>query len=84
MNDVSRVVHELLKDVENLKIVKDLANQGDAKVMYILGWCYLKGEFLPRDLGKSYLWLEKVIFEHHEKAEELMEYCKLFKTLKQS
>lgn len=49
MSDVSRVVYELLKDVENqsenLKFVEDFANQGDAAVMYILGWCYLKGDF---------------------------------------
>lgn len=50
--------------------------QNDVELMYILGWCYFKGEYLPQDLDKSMYWLEKAKSLGNQKAEELMVYCR--------
>lgn len=78
-------LHEQLKNIqiqpEILQVLESLAKQGDSEMMYILGWCYLKGKYLPQDLDHSFYWLELAVNANHEKAKELIEYCKFLKTL---
>lgn len=68
---------------ENLTKLETIAENGDAEVMYILGWCYFKGEYLPKDLEKSMYWLEKAKQTGNNRAEELLIYCQFFKLIKQ-
>lgn len=60
----------------NLTHLETLANEGNADVAYMLGWCYFKGEYLPKDFDKSMAWLEKAKTLGDDRAEELMVYCR--------
>lgn len=53
------MLENLISQPENLSILEKLAGDGDADVAYMLGWCYFKGEYLPKDFDKSMAWLEK-------------------------
>ncbi|ULJ59999.1 hypothetical protein [Wielerella bovis] len=69
------MLENLAQQPENLQQLEALAENGNAEVMYILGWCYFKGEYLPKDLDKNQYWLEKAKVAGHEKAIELSVYC---------
>ncbi len=47
----------------------------------MLGWCYFKGEYLPKDFDKSLYWLEKAKLAGDDRAEELMAYCQLLRLM---
>ncbi len=69
------MLENLSEQPENLMALEEIAENGNADVMYILGWCYFKGEYLAKDLGKSQYWLEKAKQSGHEQATELLVYC---------
>lgn len=66
----------LAQQPENLTKLEAIAQNGDAEVMYILGWCYFTGKYLPQDFIKSMYWLEKAKASGDARAEELMVYCR--------
>lgn len=70
------MLENLHNNPDNLIKLETLANEGNADVAYILGWCYFKGEYLPKDLTKSMYWLEKAKTLGDDRAEELMVYCR--------
>lgn len=75
------MLENLPQQPENLQQLEAIAENGNAEVMYILGWCYFKGEYLPKDLDKSQYWLEKAKATGHEKAEELLVYCQFLQLI---
>ncbi|ULJ62198.1 hypothetical protein [Wielerella bovis] len=76
------MLENLAQQPENLQQLEALAENGNAEVMYILGWCYFKGEYLPKDLDKSQYWLEKAKVAGHEKAIELSVYCQFLQIVR--
>lgn len=69
------MLENLHNNPDNLTKLETLANEGNADVAYVLGWCYFKGEYLPKDFTKSLYWLEKAKTLGDDRAEELMVYC---------
>ncbi len=79
-----RAMLENLSDQpENLTVLEEITENGNADVMYILGWCYFKGEYLAKDLEKSQYWLEKAKYLGHKKATELLIYAIFFRNFNQ-
>ncbi|WP_169798101.1 SEL1-like repeat protein [Moraxella oblonga] len=79
MNKISHhqsLLEHIHSNPDNLTKLETLANEGNADVAYMLGWCYFKGEYLPKDLTKSMAWLEKAKTLGDDRAEELMVYCR--------
>lgn len=76
------MLENLAQQPENLQQLEAIAENGNAEVMYILGWCYFKGEYLPKDLDKSQYWLEKAKVAGHEKAIELSVYCQFLQIVR--
>ncbi|OOR88928.1 SEL1-like repeat protein [Moraxella bovis] len=80
MSDNLKHYKSLLEQVStNPTIITQLemmAENDDGELTYILGWCYFKGEYLPKDLTKSMYWLEKAKTLGDDRAEELMVYCR--------
>lgn len=70
------MLENLHSNPNNLTKLETLANEGNADVAYMLGWCYFKGARLPKDFDKSMAWLEKAKTLGGDRAEELMVYCR--------
>ena len=68
------MLENLPQQPENLAKLEQLAENGNAEVMYILGWCYFKGEYLVKDLEKSQYWLANAKNQGHKNATELLVY----------
>ncbi|SSY81175.1 SEL1-like repeat protein [Alysiella crassa] len=75
------MLENLPQQPENLQQLEAIAENGNAEVMYILGWCYFKGEYLEKDLDKSMYWLQKAKNEGHKQAEELLVYCQFMQLM---
>lgn len=67
------MLENLSEQPENLIVLEEIAENGNVDVMYILGWCYFKGKYLPKDYNKSLYWLEKAKIFGNTKAEKLIE-----------
>lgn len=84
MQDKLQQYQSILEQVSNntadITNLEQLA-QNDDELMYILGWCYFKGEYLPKDLAKSMYWLEKAKLSGDDRAEELMVYCRFLQLM---
>ena len=78
------MLENLPQQPENLAKLEQLAENGNAEVMYILGWCYFKGEYLVKDLEKSLYWLEKAKQKGHKQAIKLSVYVQFFINYEQS
>lgn len=78
------MLENLSEQPENLMVLEEIAENGNADVMYILGWCYFKGEYLAKDLEKSQYWLEKAKQVKHEQAAELSVYVQFLINYQQS
>lgn len=70
------MLENVAQQPENLVKLEQIAKSGYTEVMYILGWCYFKGEYLPQDFARSLYWLEKAKTLGNTRAEELMVYCR--------
>lgn len=75
------MLENLHSSPDNLTNLETLANEGNADVAYMLGWCYFKGEYLPKDFNKSLYWLEKAKLAGDNRAEELMVYCRFLRLM---
>ncbi len=75
------MLENLHSNPDNLTNLENLANAGNADVAYMLGWCYFKGEYLPKDFAKSLYWLEKAKTLGDDRAEELMVYCRFLRLM---
>lgn len=71
------MLENLAQQPENLQQLEAIAENGNAEVMHILGWCYFKGEYLERNLDKSMYWLKKAKNAGYKQAEKLLVYCQL-------
>lgn len=85
MSDNLKHYKSLLEQVStNPTIITQLemmVENGNADVAYMLGWCYFKGEYLPKDFTKSMAWLEKAKTLDDDRAEELMVYCRFLQLM---
>lgn len=75
------MLENIYNNPDNLTKLETLANNGNADVAYMLGWCYFKGEYLPKDFTKSMAWLEKAKTLGDDRAEELMVYCRFLQLM---
>lgn len=75
------MLENLAQQPENLTKLETLTQNGDAKVMYILGWCYYTGKYVAKDLNKSQYWLEKAKTLGDDRAEKLMVYCQFLQVI---
>lgn len=74
------MLENLPQQPENLAKLEQLAENGNAEVMYILGWCYFTGEYLAKNLDKSLYWLNKAILLNYQPAQQLKIFVAFFMT----
>ena len=64
---------ETEKSVEGVKIMQELAEQGDAEAQFNLGVMYANGEGVPQDYAEAVKWYPKAAEQGDEYAKEWLE-----------
>ena len=49
------------------------AEKGDAQAQYNLGWCYVNGDGVAKDLKQAVYWYRKAADQGHAEAKEALE-----------